>query len=141
MPSLPRRHLPAPRTSKPDVPVRASTTRPTDDDAPRAGSRFDVCIDDRCPIEDTLDIIAGRWKILVLWWLQTGELRFGELRRRIPSVTPKVLTQQLRQLEAADLVSRTVFAEVPPKVVYALTARGRSLQPVLQSLSDWSRRN
>jgi hypothetical protein len=52
-------------------------------------SRFEVCVDGRCPIEDTLNVIAGRWKILVLWWLQTGELRFGELRRHMPSVTPK----------------------------------------------------
>ena len=140
MPTAPRRHHPGPRGLGP-LPDREPS--PTADGAPAVAAppRFDVCVDGRCPIEDTLDVIAGRWKILILWWLQAGELRFGELRRRIPSVTPKVLTQQLRQLEGEDLISREVFAEVPPKVVYALTARGQSLQPVLQSLHDWSVRN
>ena len=100
--------------------------------------RFEICVGDRCPIEDTLDVLAGRWKILILWWLQAGELRFGELRRRVPSVTPKMLTQQLRQMEDDGLIRREVFAEVPPKVVYTMTKRGLSLQPVLLSLHDWS---
>ena len=135
MPTAPRRHHPGPR-----APGLAPERSPAKSDKPldRSPPRFEVCVEGRCPIEDTLDVIAGRWKILILWWLQAGELRFGELRRRIPSVTPKVLTQQLRQLEAEDLISREVFAQVPPKVVYALTARGHSLQPVLQSLYDWS---
>jgi DNA-binding HxlR family transcriptional regulator len=101
--------------------------------------RFEVCIDGRCPIEDTLNVIAGRWKILILWWLQDGELRFGELRRRIPTITQKMLTQQLRQMEEEDLLHREVFAQVPPKVIYRLTKRGQSLRPVLRSLYDWSR--
>lgn len=101
-------------------------------------ARFEVCAGGRCPIEDTLNIVAGRWKILILWWLQAGELRFGELRRLIPSVSPKMLTQQLRQMEEEGLIDREVFAQVPPKVIYSLTKRGESLQPVLQSLYDWS---
>ena len=101
--------------------------------------RFEVCINGRCPIEDTLNVIAGRWKILVLWWLQEGELRFGELRRRMPTITQKMLTQQLRQMETEGLVDREVFAQVPPKVIYRLTERGQSLRPVLRSLYDWSR--
>jgi DNA-binding HxlR family transcriptional regulator len=92
-----------------------------------------------CPIEDTLNAIAGRWKILILWWLQEGEMRFSELRRRVPSITQKVLTQQLRQMEEEGLVCREVFAQVPPKVIYSLTERGQSLRPVLRSLYDWSR--
>ena len=104
-----------------------------------AWPRFEVCIDGRCPIEDTLNVIAGRWKILILWWLQEGELRFSELRRCIPSITQKMLTQQLRQMEVEGLVSREVFAEVPPKVIYTLTERGQSLQPVLRCLYNWSR--
>ena len=70
-----------------------------------AWPRFEVCIDGRCPIEDTLNVIAGRWKILILWWLQ------DELRRRIPSIT-----QQLRQMEEESLVRQQVFAQAPPKV-------------------------
>jgi len=101
--------------------------------------RFEVCIDGRCPIEDTLNVIAGRWKILILWWLQDDELRFGELRRHIPTITQKMLTQQLRQMEEEGLVHREVFAQVPPKVIYALTERGHSLRPVLRSLYEWSR--
>ena len=99
------------------------------------GSRF---AHGRCPIEDTLNVIAGRWKIVILWWLQGGELRFGELRRHMPSVTPKMLTQQLRQMEEEGLVRREIFAQVPPKVVYSMTERGRSLRPVLKSMYDWS---
>jgi DNA-binding HxlR family transcriptional regulator len=99
---------------------------------------FEACVDGRCPIEDTLNLLTGRWKILILWWLQAGELRFGELRRRIPKVSPKMLTQQLRQMEEEGLIAREVFAQVPPKVIYSLTARGESLRPVLQSLYDWS---
>ena len=73
-----------------------------------AWPRFEVCIDGRCPIEDTLNVIAGRWKILILWWLQDDELRFSELRRHIPAITQKMLTQQLRQMEEAGLVHRQV---------------------------------
>ena len=100
--------------------------------------RFEVCAEGRCPIEDTLNVIAGRWKIVILWWLQEGELRFGELHRRMPSVSPKMLTQQLRQMEEAGLIRREVFAQVPPKVIYSMTERGHSLRPVLQTLHDWS---
>jgi DNA-binding HxlR family transcriptional regulator len=105
----------------------------------QAWPRFEVCIDGRCPIEDTLNVIAGRWKILILWWLQEGEMRFSELRRRVPSITQKMLTQQLRQMEEEGLVYREIFAQVPPKVIYSLTERGQSLRPVLRSLYDWSR--
>ena len=100
---------------------------------------FEVCSEGRCPIEDTLNVIAGRWKIVILWWLQRGALRFGELRRSMPAVTPKMLTQQLRQLEDEGLIRREVFAEVPPKVVYSVTERGQSLGPVFKSLFDWSK--
>jgi DNA-binding HxlR family transcriptional regulator len=76
---------------------------------------------------------------LILWWLQDGELRFGELRRRVPTITQKMLAQQLRQMEKEDLVHREVFAQVPPKVIYALTERGQSLRPVLRSLYELKR--
>ena len=135
-----RRHQ-TPHASEAPVDPRAGAEAALDGPAapePAAPPRFEVCAGDQCPIEDTLNVIAGRWKILILWWLQAGELRFGELRRRIPSVTPKMLTQQLRQMEDEGLVRREVFAQVPPKVVYTLTERGQSLRPVLQSLYDWS---
>ena len=130
----PRRRVPQ---SSPDH--SADSAMPVGD-GPSCKSEFwfEVCADGRCPIEDTLNLIAGRWMIVILWWLQGGELRFGELRRRIPSVTPKMLTQQLRQMEEEGLVSREIFAEIPPKVVYSITERGLSLRPVLKSLYDWS---
>ena len=139
-PSPVRRHRqnppmpPQPSADHPGVPPEAAPDEPSE-----AWPRFEVCIDGRCSIEDTLNVIAGRWKILLLWWLQEGESRFGELRRRIPTITQKMLTQQLRQMEAEGLVSREVFAQVPSKVLYTLTERGQSLRPVLSSLYEWSR--
>ena len=127
---------PQPAATRPAIPKK---TTPKETPSEEPWPRFEVCIDGRCPVEDTLNVIAGRWKILVLWWLQEGELRFGELRRRIPTITQKMLTQQLRQMEAEALVEREVFAQVPPKVIYRLTERGQSLRPVLHSLYEWSR--
>jgi DNA-binding HxlR family transcriptional regulator len=126
---------PQPSADRADVPLEAASNGHQSG----AWPRFEVCIDGRCPIEDTLNVIAGRWKILILWWLQEGELRFNELRRCIPTITQKMLTQQLRQMEEEGLVHREVFAQVPPKVIYPLTERGQSLRPVLRSLYDWSR--
>jgi DNA-binding HxlR family transcriptional regulator len=126
---------PQPAADRPAIPHETSPGG----SSPQAWPRFEVCIDGRRPIEDTLNAIAGRWKILILWWLQEGEMRFSELRRRVPSITQKVLTQQLRQMEEEGLVCREVFAQVPPKVIYSLTERGQSLRPVLRNLYDWSR--
>jgi DNA-binding HxlR family transcriptional regulator len=95
---------------------------------------------DACPIEQALDVIGGKWKIVIVWWLGQGELRFNELRRRLAGITQKMLTQQLRQMEADGLVRRELFPQVPPKVVYSLTPLGHSLRPVLDSLCEWSRR-
>ena len=133
-----RRHHQGPQALGPQVDHRPAGGTAADGHQSGPSARFEVCADGRCPIEDTLNVIAGRWKILILWWLHAGELRFSELRRYIPSVTPKMLTQQLRQMEDEGLVHREVFAQVPPKVIYTLTERGQSLQPVLQSLYDWS---
>lgn len=90
-----------------------------------------------CPMEATLDLIGGKWKGVILFRLLEGTKRFGELRRLLCKITQRTLTQQLRQLEADQLISRLVYAEVPPKVEYSLTARGRSLEPVLQALYHW----
>lgn len=91
-----------------------------------------------CPVEVTLDLIGGKWKPLILWHLYQGDvLRNGELKRLIPTITQKMLTQQLRQLESDGLVRRTQYAEVPPRVEYALTPYGRELQTMLDIFCDW----
>lgn len=85
-------------------------------------------------------MIGGKWKPIILWQLgSVGTLRFGELRKRIHNATQKMLTQQLRELEADGLVLRQAHPEVPPKVEYSLTERGRRLVPILENLSAWAR--
>ena len=92
---------------------------------------------DNCPVEATLDLIGGKYKALILWHLSDGTLRFSELRSRIPKATPKMLTQQLRELEMQELVHREVYPVIPPKVEYSLTGTGRSLMPILVAMRDW----
>lgn len=92
-----------------------------------------------CPVEATLSLIGGKYKSLILWNLIGKTLRFSELRRLIPSATPKMLTQQLRELEEAGLLIRKVYAVVPPKVEYSLTPLGASLRPILESMYQWGR--
>ncbi len=90
-----------------------------------------------CPVEAALSLISGKWKGVVLWHLLQGTLRFNEIRRRLPDVTQRMLTNQLRELEADGFIVRTVYPQVPPKVEYSLSERGRSLEPVLMALKDW----
>jgi DNA-binding HxlR family transcriptional regulator len=90
-----------------------------------------------CPVEAAIDVIGGKWKAVILWWLQQRTWRFAELRRQIPGITEKMLTQQLRELEADGIVSRQVYPTVPPKVEYSLTEYGRSLKRALQTICDW----
>ena len=90
-----------------------------------------------CPIETTLSVVGGLWKSLNLFALIEEKRRFGELSHLISKATPRVLTLHLRELEADGVISRTVFAEVPPRVEYALTELGVSLEPVLRSLHKW----
>lgn len=90
-----------------------------------------------CPVETTLSLIGDKWKVLVLRELVGGTMRFGELQRSIGGVSQKVLTSQLRDMEASGLVRREVFAEVPPRVEYSLTEVGLSLRPVLDALQTW----
>ncbi len=90
-----------------------------------------------CPTEATLAVIGGRWKVPILWNLLPGVCRFGELSRKLTGVTQKMLTQQLRELETDGLVHRKVYPEVPPRVEYSLTELGKSLQPVIEALSNW----
>lgn len=90
-----------------------------------------------CPVETTLLLIGDKWKVLILRDLVTGTKRFGELRRMIGNVSQKVLTANLRDMEADGLVKRTVYAEVPPRVEYSLTDTGYSLKPVLDTIEMW----
>lgn len=90
-----------------------------------------------CPVETTLTLIGDKWKVLILRDLIPGTKRFGELKKSIGSVSQKVLTAQLRDLEENELVHREVYAEVPPRVEYSLTELGRSLKPILDSMWSW----
>ena len=90
-----------------------------------------------CPVETTLALIGDKWKVLILRDLLPGTKRFGELKKSIGSVSQKVLTAQLRDMEQNGLVHREVFAEVPPRVEYSLTELGRSLKPILDAMWNW----
>ncbi len=90
-----------------------------------------------CPVETALMLISDRWKILILRDLMNGTKRFGELKKSIGTVSQKVLTSQLRQMEANGLLTRKVYPEVPPRVEYTLTDLGYSLEPVLQAMRIW----
>jgi DNA-binding HxlR family transcriptional regulator len=90
-----------------------------------------------CPVESTIELIGGKYKALILWHLSEKTLRFSELKKYISGATAKMLTQQLRELEAHDLIHREVFPIIPPKVEYSLTELGRSLLPILVAMRDW----
>lgn len=92
---------------------------------------------DRCPVSATLELIGGKYKGLILWHLSEGILRFSELQKRIPNATAKMLTQQLRELESSELITRTVYPVIPPRVEYSLTELGKSLMPILAAMRDW----
>ncbi|OPY29030.1 MAG: HxlR-like helix-turn-helix [Methanobacterium sp. PtaU1.Bin242] len=88
-------------------------------------------------VEAALDQLGGKWKPLILWVLIEGKLRFSEINKLLPSITQRMLTKQLRELEKDGLINRKVYAEVPPKVEYSLTEKGDSVIPILESLCDW----
>ena len=90
-----------------------------------------------CPVETTLTLISDKWKVLILRDLMNGTMRFGELKKSIGHVTQKVLTSQLRQMEESGLLTRKVYAEVPPRVEYTLTDLGYSLKPILDAMWTW----
>ena len=90
-----------------------------------------------CPVKLTADIIGGKWKPLILYYLEGGTLRFSELQKRIPGMTKKMLTQHLRELERDGVIRRKVYAVVPPRVEYSLTRHGESLKPLLKAMSAW----
>jgi DNA-binding HxlR family transcriptional regulator len=90
-----------------------------------------------CPMLYAMEQLNGRWKILLLWYINLGANRFGKLKQSIPNITTKMLTQQLRELETSGLISRKIFAEMPPRVEYALTTKAKTLVPILTELNKW----
>lgn len=92
-----------------------------------------------CPMVSAINVIGGKWKPIILHMLSTGTMRFGELNKNIPPVSQKMLTQQLRELEADGIVVRKIYPEVPPKVEYSLSDRGATLTPILNHLYEWGR--
>ena len=90
-----------------------------------------------CPVEITMGLIGDKWKVLIIRDLLTGTKRFGELKKSLTGITQKVLTNNLRQMEASGLINRKVYAEVPPRVEYSLTKTGLSLKPILDSMVQW----
>ncbi|MZQ84142.1 MarR family transcriptional regulator [Paenibacillus sp. 5J-6] len=89
------------------------------------------------PVEATLDVIGGKWKVVILCHLDKGDKRTSELKRSMPDITQKMLTQQLRELEQDGMVKRTSYEQVPPKVVYSLTPYGWSFKPILDAMCAW----
>ncbi len=92
-----------------------------------------------CPFIYALSLMGKRWKPAILWKMTEGVYRFGEFKRSIPQISEKMLTQHLRELETDGLITRTIFAEMPPRVEYALTDLGASLQPILEQLNNWGK--
>jgi len=90
-----------------------------------------------CPVVTALSVIGGKWKPVILWVIRHDKKRFSEMKRQIPPITQKMLTQNLRELEADGIVERTVYPVVPPKVEYQLTPYGQSLRPVLDAIAGW----
>ena len=94
-----------------------------------------------CPVAATLEYIGGRWKTIILYYLSSGTRRFGEIGARIPTISRKVLTEQLKELERDGLIMRKQYNEIPPRVEYSLTTLGESLSPVFDAMSVWGKKN
>ncbi len=92
-----------------------------------------------CPAELSLEFLAGKWRAMVIFWLMDGPKRFNELQRRLGAITHRTLSKTLKEMEADGLVLRTDYGEIPPRVDYALTDRGRSLKPVLEAMERWAK--
>lgn len=96
---------------------------------------------EECPITATIDIIGGKWKPPIIWLLMDGPMRFGELSKTMPDIALKVLSKQLKELEAHGIITRHAYPEVPPRVEYSLSEKGESLRDIMHLLSDWSRKH
>lgn len=92
-------------------------------------------------VETTLKVVGGKWKPLILFLLSSGTMRFGQLKKSVSSITQKMLSQKLREMEKDGLVARKVYPVVPPKVEYSLTTYGKSLEPILKSMSEWGKKH
>jgi DNA-binding HxlR family transcriptional regulator len=92
---------------------------------------------EKCPVETALDVLAGKWKILILWYLRSETKRFNELQKLLPRTTQKMLIQKLRELEDDGIIHREVYPVVPPKVEYSLTKYGETLKPIIKQLYLW----
>jgi DNA-binding HxlR family transcriptional regulator len=107
------------------------------------GKEYEVKMNNRvyhCSLDITMDYIGGKWKTVVLWYLRKGPKRFSELKKLIPDITEKMLSLQLKELEADGIISRKIYPEVPPKVEYSFTEEGKSLLPVLEAIATWGRK-
>lgn len=91
-----------------------------------------------CPTEQTLALISGRWKVMIIYWLLRGTKRFNQLQRDLGGITHRTLSKQLREMEAASLIIRKDYGEIPPRVEYSLSPRGRSLEPILAAMDEWA---
>ena len=91
-----------------------------------------------CPVNATLNVIGGKWKPLVLYFISVDVNRFGKLQKMMPNCSKRMLTTQLRELEADGIINRKVYAEVPPKVIYSLTPLGESVIPIFRAMGDWA---
>jgi len=96
-----------------------------------------IALADECPEAYASNIIGGQWTLVICSWLLSGKMRFGELRKKLPNITERMLTLQLRKLEEHKIISRTIYAEVPPRVEYELTPIGYALKPVIKALESW----
>ena len=104
-----------------------------------AHTRYDC--NEGCPVEAALELIGGKWKGVILYHLLSETIRFNKLRQLMPGITQRMLTKQLRELEADKLISRKVYPEVPPKVEYSMTEYGNTLAPVINALHEWGSRH
>jgi DNA-binding HxlR family transcriptional regulator len=96
---------------------------------------------DDCPITATIDVIGGKWKPIIIWLLLQESKRFGELHKSIPGIALKVLSRQLKELESDDIIVRKAYPEVPPRVEYSLSKKGKTLKTIMESLALWSKGN